>query len=71
MGSRILRFDSPKYLQTADAARVAGLAQSTLVNMRSRGEGPPFVKSGRIVRYPEDDLLAWVASRTRTVTPRS
>lgn len=36
----------------------------TLQAWRLKGEGPPFVKLGRAVRYNKDDVLAWLESRT-------
>lgn len=47
----------------AAAARL-GLRPQTLAAWASRGEGPPFVKVGRSVRYRKSDLDAWLASRT-------
>jgi hypothetical protein len=35
----------------------------TLEAWRSRGEGPVFVKIGRLVRYAPADVLAWIESR--------
>lgn len=52
------------HLREAEAAERAGLAPSTLAKMRSRKEGPPFIKVGRQVRYPENQLRDWIASRT-------
>ena len=50
-------------LNTDQAALVTGLAPTTLTTLRSRGGGPRFVKYGRAVRYPADELSAWVAER--------
>lgn len=32
-----------------------------LYDWRSRGEGPPWVKIGRLVRYDERGFLDWIA----------
>lgn len=45
------------------AAPCVGLAVSTLQKLRVRGDGPPFVKIGRNVRYRQEDLQAFVAKR--------
>lgn len=45
------------------AAPLVGLAVSTLQKLRVRGEGPPFAKIGRNVRYRTEDLQAFVAAR--------
>ena len=54
----------PRDIAEADAAKIVGLAPSTLAKMRSRGDGPPYIKTGRIVRYPVRELRAWLSSRT-------
>jgi predicted DNA-binding transcriptional regulator AlpA len=36
----------------------------TLKNWRSQGEGPPYVKVGRFVRYEPGSLAAWVKKQT-------
>jgi predicted DNA-binding transcriptional regulator AlpA len=33
-----------------------------------RGDGPPFVKLGRSVRYDEGTLVQWMKSRLRLST---
>jgi predicted DNA-binding transcriptional regulator AlpA len=50
-------------LCTSEAAGYVGLAPVTLERMRLTGEGPPFAKLGRAVRYRLQDLDNWVASR--------
>jgi predicted DNA-binding transcriptional regulator AlpA len=52
-------------LSTRDAAQRLGIAFGTLQNMRSRGEGPAFVRIGRkAVRYRIQDLDAYLAQHT-------
>jgi predicted DNA-binding transcriptional regulator AlpA len=65
MPEATLLLNNPDYLREPQVAEATGLAPSTLAKMRSRGGGPPFVKVGRVVRYPEDKLLEWVANRTQ------
>ncbi len=48
--------------QTADKV---GLATQTLAKLRVSGGGPPFVKLGRRVLYPETELSAWIEARPR------
>lgn len=55
---------------TQQAARLLGMAPSTLTTMRSRGGGPPFIKLGRKVRYRPEALKRWVKSH-RDVTSTS
>lgn len=47
-------------MNTRDAAVYLGLAASTLEKARLTGNGPPFLKLGRIVRYRGEDLDAWL-----------
>jgi predicted DNA-binding transcriptional regulator AlpA len=61
--------NSPERLLTAkDAADVLRLSPSWLAKARMRGEGPPFLKIGRSVRYGEGALLQWTKSRLRFST---
>lgn len=47
-------------LNTADAARFLGLAPKTLVNYRSLGAGPAYLKySGKRIAYLREDLIAF------------
>ncbi|ATE65159.1 helix-turn-helix transcriptional regulator [Rhizorhabdus dicambivorans] len=50
---------SHPFLNTAQAAHYLGLSTRLLERMRSRGEGPPFRRHSRFVRYHVDDLIAW------------
>ena len=52
------RTTSP-FLDTRQAAHYLGLSPRHLERMRSRGEGPPFRRHSRFVRYHIDDLDAW------------
>ena len=45
-----------------------GRAVKTLQNQRVTGDGIPFVKLGRSVRYRLSDVEAWEAARVRTST---
>jgi len=40
----------------------------TLRNWRVRGEGPKFLKIGRLVRYRLSDVLAWEEASLRSST---
>ena len=51
-------------LDTENAARFLGLSPKTLAIMRSIGNGPQFVKRGRVF-YFLDDFQAWIAERPR------
>ena len=54
-------------IRTEDVARLLGLTEGTMANQRSRGEGPPFIRIGRAVRYSRRAVTAWIEANT--VTP--
>lgn len=39
------------------------LSPKTLANQRCRGDGPPFLKVGRLIRYDPSMTDAWLAER--------
>jgi predicted DNA-binding transcriptional regulator AlpA len=57
-----------RLLTPQEAANVLRLSPSWLAKARMRGDGPPYVKPGRSVRYPEGALLQWIKSRVRLST---
>ena len=40
------------------------LTPASLADWRTKRIGPPWVKIGKLVRYLQTDLDAWIASRT-------
>ena len=50
------------------AADILCVSIRTLQAWRVRGDGPPFVKVGRAVRYRRNDLETWVEGRTARST---
>lgn len=40
----------------------------SLARLRVRGDGPPFIKVGRSVRYDPRDVDEWLAKQKRTST---
>jgi hypothetical protein len=57
-------------MDTKNAARYVGLKEKTLAMMRSAGEGPRFVKRGRVF-YFQDDLDAWIQAGRATSTAQA
>jgi hypothetical protein len=55
-----------RYIKSKETAKILGLKVGTLANMRTRGEGPPYIKKGRYLRYWEPDVLAW-ANKDRVI----
>jgi predicted DNA-binding transcriptional regulator AlpA len=50
-------------LTAGQAAKVLGLAPSTLAKLRLFGNGPTYCKLGRRVVYRQKDLEDWLESR--------
>jgi excisionase family DNA binding protein len=54
----------PKLLSNDEAAEFLGVSPGTLPIWRHHARYPlPYIKIGRLVRYSEEDLLAWMESR--------
>jgi predicted DNA-binding transcriptional regulator AlpA len=66
LGSRSGRAE--RLLTPRDAATVLRLSPSWLAKARMRGDGPPYVKLGRSIRYREEGLFQWLKSRARLST---
>jgi hypothetical protein len=41
---------------------------SWLAKARMRGDGPPYIRVGRSIRYGEAALIQWMKSRQRSST---
>ena len=51
-----------RLLDDREVARIIGRARSTLQKDRVAGTGIPFVRVGRLVRYRQSDVDAYLAS---------
>lgn len=51
-----------------EAAGRLKVSTSWLAKARMRGDGPPFIKIGRAIRYPETALIQWMKGRQRLST---
>lgn len=58
----------PKLLCTKSAALQLGISYRTLEDWRLTGDGPPFLKIGRSVRYRISDILVFLHDRVRSNT---
>jgi excisionase family DNA binding protein len=56
---------------TPEAAKRLNLADSTLEKMRVSGRGPKFIRLGRVVRYDDEDLDAFIQAGRRASTSDS
>ena len=55
-------------LTPKEAARVLKVSLSWLAKARMRGDGPPYIRIGRSIRYTEAALIQWMKSRQRLST---
>ena len=51
-------------LSTKDAASFLDYPIETLAYWRGNGQGPPFLRYGKRVRYRRRDLIAWIEAHT-------
>jgi hypothetical protein len=60
----------PRLLDEQTTASLIGVAPSTLAIWRSSKRYPlPYVKCGRLVRYREEDVAAFIENRLVTINP--
>ena len=57
-----------RLLTERDTANLLRLSSSWLAKARVKGDGPPYVKLGRSVRYLESALVEWMKSHQRLST---
>lgn len=58
-----MRPDQEQFLTPKEVGEWLGLAQSTLADLRARGDGPAFTRlSARNVRYAARDVSLWLDS---------
>jgi hypothetical protein len=51
-----------------EEAERLGLAPKTMANQRCRGDGPPYLQLGRLIRYDPALTDEWLAKRVRQST---
>ncbi len=57
-----------KLLTPKEAAELLKVSPSWLAKARMRGDGPPFIRIGRSIRYSELALLQWMKSHQHLST---
>ena len=57
-----------RWLTPMEAADFLRVSVSWLAKARMRGDGPPYVKLGRSIRYSETALLLWMRAHQRLST---
>ena len=58
----------PTFLDERQAARLLGCSVRKLQRHRADGDGAPYLKLGRLVRYEVTTLLDWARSKRRNST---
>ena len=49
-------------LSPREVAELLGVSTGTLRSWRERGDGPAFLKVGKLVKYEKADLEVWLAA---------
>lgn len=57
--------DDDTLLTTGQLAELRNVPESRIEKERLKGEGPPFIKDGHLVRYRLGDYRSWVAGMRR------
>jgi predicted DNA-binding transcriptional regulator AlpA len=60
--------DLAPLLTAKEASRLLKVSLSWLAKSRMRGDGPPYIRVGRSIRYAEPALSQWMKSRQRLST---
>ena len=55
-------------LTPKEVAKLLKVSLSWLAKARMRGDGPPYIRIGRSIRYSEAAVLQWMKSRQRLST---
>ncbi len=58
-----------KWIGEKEVVQITGRGLQTLRNDRSKGQGIPYAKIGRLVRYSLEDVVAFMESRKIKVDP--
>jgi hypothetical protein len=64
-----MKVDIPRYVDEKEVSRIIGRAVQTLRNERFRGQGIPYVKMGRAVRYRLSDVIEFMENRKVKTDP--
>jgi predicted DNA-binding transcriptional regulator AlpA len=52
-----------RYLTPPEVSEILRIPVVTLYGWKHRNYGPPTISLGRLLRYPEQGLESWIASR--------
>ncbi|MES2662143.1 MAG: helix-turn-helix domain-containing protein [Pseudomonadota bacterium] len=62
---------SPRLVDERRLAKMTDTSPRHWQNLRMRGEGPPFIKLGKAVRYDLAELEKYFAQQSRTSTSQA
>ena len=51
------------FISDREVSKITGIGRQTLANWRCQQKGPRYIKSGRLVRYALQDILAYMEAR--------
>ena len=57
-----------KLISTEEAFKILGLSPRSGANWRVKGKGPRWVKIGRRIFYPANELETWIRKNIRSST---
>lgn len=57
--------DDDALLTTEQLSELRNVPSNRIEKERLKGDGPPFIRDGRLVRYRLGDYRAWLASKQR------
>lgn len=60
----------PRLLNTTELSDYLGVPARSIEAWRNRAGGPPFVRFGRQVWYPENALVPWLDEYTKNPAPQ-
>jgi predicted DNA-binding transcriptional regulator AlpA len=66
---RVAIAEGVEMLDTHAVARITGMSEVTLRRWRVEGNGPPFVRMGRSVRYHPSHVEHWALDNTCNCLP--
>lgn len=64
-----MKIDIPRYVNEKEVSRITGRAIQTLRNDRFRGQGIPYVKIGKAIRYQLSDVIDFMENRKVKTDP--
>lgn len=54
----------PRLLTVRELAAATGLPRWRIHELVAKGDAPPHLRIGRTIRFPEDEVAAWIRART-------